>query len=82
MKSVYEEMADLMVSTLTGSSVGVSRDEFVAMFKAKYPNEADFRAFVDEMKSQASQITTFRFSAGAEHVHAAAPAKTPGSWLH
>ena len=42
MSDSYEEFADLMLSTEVGSQSGLSRDEFIAVFKDKFPNPDDF----------------------------------------
>jgi hypothetical protein len=54
---IYEETADLMITSMTGQMAGLSRDEFVALFRAKFPVEAEFQLVVATFKAQAeSQI--------------------------
>ncbi|MBY0453757.1 MAG: hypothetical protein K2Q11_02605 [Burkholderiaceae bacterium] len=46
MADAYESMADLMMGTLTIQMSGITREELIATFKAKYPVEAEFEEFV------------------------------------
>lgn len=51
----YEEFADLMLSTEVGSQSGLSRDEFIAVFKDKFPNPDDFSQYVASVREMLEQ---------------------------
>lgn len=52
MADAYEEMADMMVTSLAGELAGLSREQFIEVFKSKFPVEDDFRALVETTKAQ------------------------------
>ena len=52
MPTLYEEMADLMLTTLAGEMAGLNREQFIALFKSKFPNETEFRTLVEATKAQ------------------------------
>lgn len=79
MSCVYEEMADLMVASMSGAATGMSRDEFVALFKTRFPDEADFRAFLAQMRAHTAQLLGAMATAGAANDQGQAPAGSPAN---
>ena len=53
MATLYEETADLMLSTMAGQQAGLTRDQFIALFKEKFPVESELRSFMATAKQQA-----------------------------
>lgn len=54
MSDIYAEMADLMLTTMAGQMAALTHEQLVQTFKAKFPNEGDFRVFVETIKAQAA----------------------------
>ncbi|TYK70296.1 hypothetical protein FSY45_24865 [Comamonas sp. Z1] len=53
MATLYEETADLMLTTMAGQYTGLTRDQFIELFKQKFPNEADLRTVIATARQQA-----------------------------
>ena len=56
MSDIYEETADIFMSSLAGQMSGMSRDQLIAHFKRQFPSEAAFKATVDSARKQAETI--------------------------
>jgi hypothetical protein len=53
MATLYEETADLMLTTMAGQYAGLSRDQFIDLFKQKFPDESQLRTFLATVRQQA-----------------------------
>jgi hypothetical protein len=53
MPDVYEQFADVFLSSMSGQMAGLSRDEVIAMFRKKWPNAAEFEAMIQTISAQA-----------------------------
>lgn len=56
MPDIYEEMADMMLTTLAGELAGLSREQFIATFRSKFPVESEFRELVEKTKAQGEMM--------------------------
>ena len=79
MSCVHEEMADLMAASMTGAASGMTREEFVALFKTRFPDEADFRAFLAQMRVHTAHLLGAMAKAGAANDQGQAPACSPAN---
>lgn len=52
MKCIYEETADMMMNTITGKFIGKTREEFVALFKERFPDPEKLKSFIDAARRQ------------------------------
>lgn len=50
-RMTHEEAADLFMSTAVGRSTGVSREQFLAMLRARFPTEVELSAFIQTAKA-------------------------------
>lgn len=71
--SIYDEMADLFMSSLAGEMSGLTRDEFLAKLKTEWPDEEIARAAYERLKRAA-----LRMQQEAENAAAARGAKIVG----
>lgn len=46
MANAYEEMADIMMDTVAIQMSGITRQDLISRFKAKFPVESDFQEFL------------------------------------
>ena len=53
MATLYEETADLMLTTMAGQYTGLTRDQFIELFKQKFPVESELRTFLTTVRQQA-----------------------------
>ena len=53
MTNFYEQVADVFMATMAGELSGVTREQFIARFKKRYPTEDAARAVYSEMQKQA-----------------------------
>ena len=56
MRDIYEEMADMMLTTMVGQMAGLTREQFIETFKTKFPEESEFRALVERTKAQGEML--------------------------
>lgn len=53
--SIYEEMADVFMSSLAAQVTGLTREQFIASVRAKWPDENTARKMFVTMRRQAEQ---------------------------
>ncbi len=51
---------------MTGAASGMTREEFVALFKTRFPDEADFRAFLAQMRAHTAHLLAAFDASGAK----------------
>lgn len=51
--SAYEKYADIFLSSLAGEMSGLNKEQFIAICKSKFPDEA---AFAKEMEVMTAQV--------------------------
>lgn len=56
MPNAYEEMADLMLTTIAGKSTGLTREGLIQMFQTRFPDEAQFKREVKIAQDQAQAM--------------------------
>ena len=57
-RMTHEEAADLFMSTAVGRSTGASREEVLAMLRARFATEAELSAFVQSAKLKLEAMLT------------------------
>jgi len=53
MRSIYEIAADLFLFSPEGKSSGMNREQVIVMLRTRWPDEAEFRAYMDKQTRQA-----------------------------
>lgn len=53
MTDPYETYTDVFMSSLAGEMSGLSKEQFLALLKTKFPNEADFVATMEALAAHA-----------------------------
>ena len=55
MASSYDNIADMMLTTMAGEFSGLNRDEMVSLLKAKFPDETMLRSYTDSLQAHIEQ---------------------------
>jgi hypothetical protein len=84
MSDAYEQFADVFMGTLAGQMAGLTRDQFIAQCKAKYPDPKAFADLIAQITAVAEkQVTQAQASLKPGQVLGVAyPLNDPGGQVH